>query len=221
TLAELYGDARIDDRSLRDAVKQVMKDPTVSPKRKQTVWKPKNETKQKEYKPDWAGFEGFGSGLASVAQVVLWAILALIVGALLFSAGRWLGWFRGGDGEDEETGPGDIRTAALAEPEPLPDNLSTAIRRLWQAGRHRDALALMYRAAVESMAARTQVVLVPGATEAQCLRASRKLTAAEDRDVFARAVRTWQYAAYAQTLPGADDFDDLVGQLSQRFGWAA
>jgi hypothetical protein len=103
----------------------------------------------------------------------------------------------------------------------LPDDIPTAIRRLWHGGRARDALALMYRAAVESMAQRAQVTLVPGATEAQCLRASRKLPLAEDRDAFARAVRVWQYAAYAQTLPGGDDFDDLVALLSRRFGWAA
>jgi hypothetical protein len=222
TLGELYGDARADDRGLRDAVAKSMLDSTVAPKHKQTVWKAKDDIKKDDLpkrRDDGEWFKGMSNGLASVLQVGLWIILALIVGALLFSAGRWLGWFRGG-GEEEPEAPGDIRTAALAEHEPLPDDIPTAIRRLWQAGRHRDSLALMYRAAVESMAARAQIVLVPGATEAQCLRASRKLDAAEDRDVFARAVRTWQYAAYAQTLPGSDDFDDLVGQLSQRFGWA-
>ncbi|MBT2749008.1 MULTISPECIES: DUF4129 domain-containing protein [unclassified Lysobacter] len=221
TLGELYGDARADDRGLRDAVAKTMLEPSVAPKRKQSVWKAKNEVNKDEPKaPDGALFKGLGQGLASALQVVLWGILAVIVGLLLFSAGRWLGWFRGG-GEEDAPAPGEVRTAALAEPEPLPDNLPTAIRRLWRSGRHRDALALMYRAAVESMAARAQIVLVPGATEAQCLRASRKLGAAEDRDVFARAVRTWQYAAYAQTLPGSEDFDDLVGQLAQRFGWTA
>ncbi|ALN94026.1 hypothetical protein [Lysobacter gummosus] len=221
TLGELYGDARADDRSLRDAVAKAMVEPSVAPKHKQTVWKAKNEVAKDEPKArDAALFKELGEGLASALRVVLWGIVAVIVGLLLFTAGRWLGWFRGG-GEEDAPAPGEVRTAALAEPEPLPDDIPTAIRRLWHSGRHRDALALMYRAAVESMAARAQIVLVPGATEAQCLRASRKLGAAEDRDVFARAVRTWQYAAYAQTMPGSEDFDDLVGQLAQRFGWTA
>ncbi|QWP77912.1 DUF4129 domain-containing protein [Lysobacter sp. K5869] len=225
TLDALYGAARSDDSSLRRAVDQSMKDPTVAPKQKQTTWKPR--AKADEPKPDKPlrgpsrnGFNGISNGLATGMEVVLWAVVALIVGLLLFSLSRWLGWFRGGAG-DEAQAPGDVRNAALAEPEPLPDDIPTAIRRLWQSGRHRDALALMYRAAVESMAQRAQVALVPGATEAQCLRASRKLPLAEDRDAFARAVRVWQYAAYAETLPAADDFDDLVGVLSRRFGWAA
>ncbi|QQQ01693.1 DUF4129 domain-containing protein [Lysobacter enzymogenes] len=225
TLDGLYGPARSDDRSLRNAVEQAMKDPTVAPKQKQTVWKSRAEadkpkTERRRDSRDFDGFKGLSGGLATGLELALWGVVALVVGALLFSMGRWLGWFRGGAFE-EEPAPGELRNAALAEPEPLPDDIPTAIRRLWQGGRARDALALMYRAAVESMAQRAQVTLVPGATEAQCLRASRKLPLAEDRDAFARAVRVWQYAAYAQTLPGGDDFDDLVALLSRRFGWAA
>ncbi|MGO1069900.1 DUF4129 domain-containing protein [Lysobacter sp. CA199] len=222
TLNELYGDARSDDRALRDAVAKAMKEPAVAPKRKETVWKSKQEVKAPKIDSTRSrrDFSTLSEGLAAAVQIVLWTIVALIVAALLFSIGRWLGWFRGG-GEVDPDAPGELRTGAMAEAEPLPDDIPTAIHRLWNDGRRRDALALMYRAAVESMATRAEVVLVPGATEAQCLRASRKLSSAEDRDVFARAVRTWQYAAYAQTLPASEDFDDLVGQLSQRFGWAA
>jgi len=226
TLGEVYRDGRSDDRGLRDAVAKEMKDPTVAPTRKQSVWKAKSESgkKKPEDKRDQAIneglFKGLSSGVAGLLKVLMWGVVALIVVALLLTASRWLGWFRDG-GIDEDDAPGDLRNAPLPEHEPLPDDIPTAIRRLWQAGRRRDALALMYRAAVESMAQRADIVLVPGATEAQCLRASRKLGSAEDREAFARAVRTWQYAAYAETMPSGEDFDDLVSQLSRRFGWAA
>ncbi|MGO1002240.1 DUF4129 domain-containing protein [Lysobacter sp. CA196] len=225
TLGEVYRDGRSDDRRLRDAVAQAMKDPTVDPKRKQSVWKAKSEskTKAKKERDDAINeglFKGLSSGVAGFLKVLMWGVVGLIVVALLLTASRWLGWFRDG-GIDEDEAPGDVRNAPLPDHEPLPDDIPTAIRRLWQAGRRRDALALMYRAAVESMAQRADIVLVPGATEAQCLRASRKLPLAEDREAFARAVRTWQYAAYAETMPSGDDFDDLIGQLSRRFGWAA
>ncbi|WP_064746028.1 hypothetical protein [Lysobacter antibioticus] len=222
TLGEVFGEDRRDDRALREAVAKAMQDPTVSPKRTQTVWKPKAERKdqEKERKPSSLEmFDGLGGNLAAVVQWLLWGVVAAIAIALLWSASRWLGWFRGG--EEEEPSPGEVRVGAAAEPEPLPDDIPTAIRRLWRAGRARDALALMYRAAVESMAQRADIVLVPGATEAQCLRASRKLALADDREAFARAVRTWQYAAYADVLPDDEEFDDLVGLLGRRFGWTA
>ena len=106
-------------------------------------------------------------------------------------------------------------------PEALPDDIATAARRLWREGRPRHALALLYRASVDSMSQRADLVLPPGATEAECLRASRRMPLAEDRQSFARIVRTWQYAAYAERLPGDDEFDALVGELQQRYGWAA
>ncbi len=227
TLGEVFGEDRNDDRALRKAVAEAMKDPTVAPKTKTTVWEPKKQdAPDKNAEPRkrsrWGDglFDGLGGGMASLVQGLLWGVVVLIVGLLVFGLGRWLGWFRDGHIEPEEA-PDAIRNAVTFAPEPLPDDLATAIARLWREGRRRDALALMYRAAVESMAERAGIALVPGATEAQCLRASRKLPEAEDREVFAQAVRTWQYAAYAESLPAEDDFQSLLGRLSQRFGWAA
>src|SRR5688572_13314382 len=61
---------------------------------------------------------------------------------------------------------------ALVLPEALPDDIATAARALWREGRPRHALALLYRASVESMSQRADIALPPGATEAECLRAS-------------------------------------------------
>jgi len=69
------------------------------------------------------------------------------------------------------------------------------------------------------MVGRAGVTLVPGATESQVLRASRRLPAAEDREVFAELVRIWQRAAYGRRMPDAAAFDALIGRLAPRFGW--
>src|SRR3546814_3937764 len=68
------------------------------------------------------------------------------------------------------------------------------------------------------MAQRAQVTLVPGATESECLRASRRMPDPQDRDAFAHIVRVWQYAAYARRLPDEAEFDATLGPLAQRFG---
>jgi hypothetical protein len=70
------------------------------------------------------------------------------------------------------------------------------------------------------MAQRADVALPPGATESECLRASRRMPDAEDRSLFARMVRVWQYAAYAGQLPQQDEFETLVCSLQQRYRWA-
>ena len=44
---------------------------------------------------------------------------------------------------------------------------------------------------------------------------------AADRQAFARVVRIWQYAAYAERLPDDDEFEALLGELQQRYGWVS
>ena len=44
---------------------------------------------------------------------------------------------------------------------------------------------------------------------------------AQNRQAFALMVRVWQYAAYGQRLPTDNEFDALVAELQQRYGWAS
>ncbi|MEA5668019.1 DUF4129 domain-containing protein, partial [Stenotrophomonas sp. MH1] len=108
---------------------------------------------------------------------------------------------------------------ALLVPEVLPPDILGSARRLWREGKPRHALALLYRASVEVLGQRADIVLPPGATEAQCLRASRRMPQESDRTLFARMVRTWQYAAYAGRLPSEDEFEALMGELHRQYGW--
>jgi hypothetical protein len=159
-----------------------------------------------------------GKVLALIGEYGLWVVVGLLVLALLWTCPRWLRWMRDSVAREarEET---PVVVEAAAPPEPLPPDVPATAMRLWRDGHERDALALVYRASVEDMARLANVALVPGATEAHTLRASRKLPRAQDRDGFARAVRTWQYAAYAHGLPTTQDFEALLRALVQSFGW--
>ncbi|HEY5782062.1 MAG TPA: DUF4129 domain-containing protein, partial [Lysobacter sp.] len=171
-------------------------------------------------RPDSSFLQWLAAAIAAIGEYGLWLLFGALALALLLTSPRWMRWLREGVQRDDRQ-PDEIRTSPVAEPDALPDDLPSAIRRLWHAGRERDALALMYRGSVEAMAARAQLVLVPGATEAECLRASRKLPLADDREAFAQAVRTWQYAAYAHGLPTTTDFESLLDTLAQRFAWSS
>lgn len=219
TPEQVFGRALVDDASLRKAVAKAYADPTVSPKQTVTTWKPRDPEPKVDKKRDTPELPWLAAAVALISEFGLWIVLAVLVLILVFTAPRWLAWFRDGVAREEREVDG-LRLADLADPElPLPDDVPSVVRRLWREGRQREALALLYRASVEAMVARTQAVLVPGATEAECLRASRKLARSDDRDAFARAVRTWQYAAYAQRFPASDDLDALIDDLARRFAW--
>ncbi|GAB3101892.1 DUF4129 domain-containing protein [Lysobacter terrae] len=217
TLREVFGARAVEDEGWRQAVKRAYEDPRVSPKRTVMQWVPKNPQQPKPPNPNTPSWlQSFAGIFASIGEYGLWIVAGAIVLALLITAPRWLRWIRDPahrrQREDDE-----VKRETLAEEAPLPDDVATATRRLWQSGHQRDALALLYRASVEAMTQRAHVVLVPGATEAHTLRASRQLPTAEDRDVFARVVRVWQIAAYAHGLPDDGEFEALLSQVAQRF----
>jgi hypothetical protein len=129
-----------------------------------------------------------------------------------------LPWLRG-SGRRTREAQTPVQHDALLVPEVLPPDILGSARRLWREGKPRHALALLYRASVEVLGQRADIVLPPGATEAQCLRASRRMPQEADRTLFARMVRTWQYAAYAGRLPSEDEFEALMGELHRQYGW--
>lgn len=222
TLRQIFGDDRAGQAAFEKAVAQAYKDPLLRPKLKQTTWQRRDRDKKKnepiEAEPPqlaWlAGLIGF------LAEYGLWLLVAALVVALLLTAKRWWPWLLGGLTVPEPE-PAPVEMTHLAYSEPLPPDIATVARRLWAQGQPRRALALLYRASVEAMTARVDAHPPPGATEADCLRLSRRMPEAEDRDAFQRMVRIWQYAAYGQRLPAADDFETLVQTLAERFRWAA
>ncbi len=223
TLPIVFGDARVDERRFDKAVDQAYRDPLLDAKRTQVTWekrdKAKKEEKQRDQVPNDA-MKAIAGFFALIGEWGLWIIVALLVGVLLYTMRHWLPWMRDSVRRHKPL-PVEVESEALTVPDTLPDDVATEARRLWAQGRPRHALALLYRASVESMAVRANVVLPPGATEAECLRASRRMPEPEDRSLFARMVRTWQYAAYARQLPMQDDFESLVSTLQQRYRWLA
>lgn len=219
TLPEVFGeDAVVDDASFRQAVGRALEDPLLDRTRTDRVWELRNPAE-----PDAAdAMPEFLRGLARLFAILgeygLWLLFGIALLVLLLTARHWWPWMRAT--ARPRRADSEVLQVAVALPDTLPDDLAGAVAALWREGRRRHALALLYRGSVEAMAARTGATLVPGATEAECLRASRRLADPDERSAFAGMVRTWQYAAYADRLPDDGEFATLVAELSQRFGWA-
>ena len=62
---------------------------------------------------------------------------------------------------------------------------------------------------------------VVGQAQGAQVRDARLARQDADRRLFARMVRTWQYAAYAGRLPSDAEFQALLDDLRQQYGWAA
>jgi hypothetical protein len=217
------------DRAVTETLEN---DPLFAPPVTQTRWVSTASTEEpQEFQwPEWLrwleapmkALEGFVEVLAALFAVFTdFAALLLLAlfGLLLFFTRRyWLGWIREGLGGRERL---HVEEEDLPEPapvEPLPADLPAAVRRLWESGAHRAALALLYRGSVEGLSQRLPQPLPPGATEDECVRGARRLADTESRQQFGLIVRAWQAVAYAGRRPPADSLSGLLERWSERFG---
>lgn len=97
-------------------------------------------------------------------------------------------------------------------------NLLNQLTQLWQQGQHRAALALLYQSSLTALAQTAGAAILPSNTEADCL---QQLTYAEPatQSVRQAVIQCWQQAAYAGRYPDDQQFEHLVAQAAQRFGW--
>ena len=218
-LREALGDRYVDPASFEKAVEATQQDPLLHPVDHRKTWVPRAKPRKVDAAEAGPIVRFIIDVVGGIVKYGLWIVAGLLIGVLAWTFRSWWPWVRS-FAPERPPAPSAIETAPI-ETQALPPDVAAAARALWARGLARRALALLYRASVESMLARTGATLVPGATEADCLRASRALGAAEDREAFARVVRTWQYAAYADRLPAPDEFESVLSLASARFGWAA
>ena len=104
--------------------------------------------------------------LAEVMKVILIALLAGAAGWLLYRYRHAFPVFGGGAARlaATEVGGLDIRAASL------PDDITSAVRALWDDGEQRAALGLLYRATLSRLVTEDGLALRQGDTEGDCLR---------------------------------------------------
>ena len=225
TLRGIFGEDTAEDGGFDKAVGKAYQDPLLRPKLKQTTWERRDRDKKKDkdkepVESEFPQLKWLATLIGFIGEYGLWLLVGVLVLLLALTAKRWWPWLLGAAARPEAE-PMPVEMTRLAYAEPLPPDIATVARRLWAEGQPRRALALLYRASVEAMSARVDAHLPPGATEAECLRLSRRMPEPQDRDAFQRMVRIWQYAAYGQRLPLADEFESLLHTLAQRFGWTS
>ncbi|MXV08091.1 MULTISPECIES: DUF4129 domain-containing protein [unclassified Xanthomonas] len=226
-LDEVFDTVPAADARFARAADRAYDDPLLTAKRTIGYWKKRNPDEPPKPDDKKQDLTAFGQWIKAAAQAIafvgkwgMWVLAGILVLVLLLTARHWLPWMRGAGRRRAPVPAAPEHTPVLA-PQPLPDDVATVARRAWREGRHRDALALLYRASVATLCERADLVLPPSATEAQCLRAAQRLPDDADRSLFARMVRVWQHAAYAGRLPEDGAFDALVDDLQRQFRWQA
>jgi hypothetical protein len=167
-------------------------------------------------------------GLGLLAHAVRALLVIVAVGGLLiliYQAVR--SYERRRDGPTVAATPPPVEVAGLdVRPESLPVDPASAALALWNQGRTRDALGLLYRASIASLVLRFSVPIVDGDTEGVCL---DRVVAHGSGEVgsnaghstpvgpFTALTGAWQACAYGRRLPSQAEFEHLVESWRRAF----
>lgn len=94
-------------------------------------------------------------------------------------------------------------------PESLPEDVPGAAWRLWQQGRHQEALGLLYRGTISSVVDIARVEIRESDTEGDCLRRVEQAGEAAMPDYFRSLTRMWMGMAYGGNSPRDADMELL------------
>lgn len=139
------------------------------------------------------------------------ALLRWVIPAALVLALAWLLWTRRRalarrEGRPPASPPG--RSSGLDPgPGPLPADPAGAALALWDQGRPRAALALLYRCALAHLAHGLGAPVTAASTEAECLSLAERRLPPGAAQYFQRLLEAWQGAAYAGRAPAPEDRD--------------
>lgn len=168
-------------------------------------WKQAKETNIKA-RPEWLesllkALSSFGRAFVGLGTLLKWAII--LAAAALIAAFLWR--YRRAFAPEPRKRKGEAPPTVLfgmdLRPESLPADVAGTALDFWRRGEARAALALLYRASLSELVGSFQLDLPRGATEGECLRASRAVLPPEGADYFGRLTRAWQGEAYAGRRP--------------------
>ncbi len=160
--------------------------------------------------PDW--INEFATGVKAV-------VIVTVIGVILYILYRYrheIAALRGPPRTREETLPEAVLGMDI-RPDSLPDDVADAAAKLWGEKRYRDALGLLYRAAVSHMLHHDDVSIIDGDTEEDILRSASLRLDAQRLDYLRLLTRSWQTIAYAHRVPDGDSFEQLIFSWSQQF----
>jgi len=208
----------------KQTIETIMATPEFNTKQTREFYRLKNPPKETKLPANdgWLFhlFTAIGQYLAVVFKAVLIILGAMLIIWLAINHERWSNWLRGIRPAPKLAVPTKLFGLDI-RPESLPADIAAQALRLWQAGKARQALSLLYRGALSRLAAHEHITLKESYTEGDCLRVVARAVNAETNHYFTRLTSAWQQIAYAKRTPAATEGEALCQQYAAHFEVAA
>jgi len=172
------------------------------------------------------GGGGIPSFFGAIGGVIGWLVLAVSVTAVIALIAWLLYRYRYVFGSRGEDAPRIRRRGAMVvgslplEIDELPSDPAAVAARWWAEGRRREALALLYRAAIAWLVEHRQLEIGEAATEYDCMRRVEEGSSDGLAGYFRRLTGIWVALAYGDRRPSEWDVEQLCREWPFREGGA-
>lgn len=162
----------------------------------------KPETTRPDWWPSFAGLLEFFATLSQVLGTLGHVLLWLLLLVLLILLWRQRHVFRRlAAGKQGNTVIAGLAITPLLAPDALPEDVVAGAEHLWRAGHPRDALSLLYRAALHRLGHRQNFAIPESGTEGECLALVQRHAPAGPAAAFRILVNAWMQLAWQHQPP--------------------
>ena len=148
----------------------------------------------------------------SINTTAFWLKLLLIgcfILLLFYLFYRFRGPLKGIGKNRTNTTPPEIMFGLDVRAESLPDDIPSQVMQLWEQRQHREALGLLYRAALSHLIQKHSLAFKASHTESECAALVQSLGIFELSQYFSRLTRLWRRLAYGHRLPETEVLQGL------------
>lgn len=174
----------------------------------------KEEPTKDTTNPAW--LNSFSSFIAALVEYSLWILVGIGIIALYIYRKQWMPLLVRVPDEVEPLRP-DIMFGMDLRKESLPDDPASAAKALWQEGKVRDALSLLYRCALAQLINQDKLPLEHSHTEGDILKLSQPLLVEQRHQYLQKLTQSWVKVAYAHELPSETAINHLLENWNNDF----
>ncbi|MGS2723012.1 DUF4129 domain-containing protein [Porticoccus sp. GXU_MW_L64] len=149
--------------------------------------------------------------------VIILLLLALIVW-LIVRFTSWLDWLNlPSKGKHRKKAPPSSLFGLELGRQSLPDDVAASALQLLENGQIREAISLLFRAALSHMVHHSELPISDSSTEGECLRLAERHRPASELGYFRQLTNTWLLLAYAHQPPSAEHTRELCHNWAQHY----
>lgn len=225
--SDAYAAVNHDNTSSKQLIEEVLKDKDFGEEKTVRKWRFRNWIEENEDKiPDWIielvewmeNNVDFTDTENSTYSTAFW-LKVLLVGCFILLLVYLFYRFHGplsrlGNKKSTAIAP-DVMFGLDVRAESLPEDVPAQVMRLWQLGSHRDALGLLYRAALSHLIQHHALAFKSSHTEAECAALVQAYGIKSLSRYFSQLTRLWRRLAYGHQLPEALDLQNLCDNWSK------